>query len=53
MFTIKLGLELIDRQVIRGSLIKVKSALTRNIIIKILQVTVFTFFIKDMATTII
>jgi hypothetical protein len=29
----------------------VKSKFTKNIIIKILQITVFTFFGKDMATT--
>ena len=39
---------------ISGSLVKVKNKLTKNmhVIIKLLQLTGFTFFVKDMATNI-
>jgi hypothetical protein len=35
------------------SLVKVKSKFTKNIIIKILQLAICTFFVNDMETTII
>ena len=53
VFTNELSFELIDWQVIKGSLIRVESKFSKYIIIEILKLTIFTFFVKDMTTTII